>query len=74
MKDLSVKEYCFIVITICIVAITINRWNIGRYEITEGDKLLDTKNAILYQSNGEKAIEYHYTKEKLVNKKVKIIK
>ena len=55
MKNLSVKEYCFIVVTLCIVATTLNRWNIGRYDfhIVESKirmtrRLIDTKTGQVY--------------------------
>ena len=32
MKDISIKDMCLIVITICVVVLTIGWWDIGRYE------------------------------------------
>ena len=61
MKYEDWKEIFFAIITICIVATTINRWNIGRYEIiqqyqgTEGRErlsLFDTKTGTYYNREG----------------------
>jgi len=56
MKDISIKEICLIIITLCVVATTYNRWNIGRYQLdaeVEGESrwkfLTDTKTGLTYR-------------------------
>lgn len=54
MKDISIKDKCLIVITICVVVLTINWKDIGRYKDVYNDKdnipfMLDTKNGDLWR-------------------------
>ena len=58
MKDISIKDKCLIVITICVVVLTIGWWDIGRYELAKSESstgvgsfvLFDTKNGKLYNT------------------------
>ena len=70
MKDISVKDYCFIVIALCVLATTINRWNIGRFELStpvetfeDGGSdydfyVTDTKTGKVYELIGNDIIDF----------------
>lgn len=51
MKDISIKDMCLIVITICAVVLTIANMSVGRYDYRYneiGHFMVDTKTGDLY--------------------------